>query len=95
MWDCSDEEDDFGCTNTNEYSCTSNEHQDTSQRISSTHSLIKFVVIFLLSWQAIFRISNIAVDVLFKFIGVLLHKFGEFADSIKLKQFADCFLIQC
>ena len=31
------------------------------------------------------------MDVLFKFIGVLLHKFGEFADSIKLKQFADCF----
>ena len=91
VWDCSDEEDDFGCTNTNEYSCTSNEHQDTSQRISSTHSLIKFVVIFLLLWQAIFRISNIAVDVLFKFIGVLLHKFGEFTDSIKLKQFADCF----
>ena len=67
----------------------------TSQRISSTHSLIKFVVIFLLSWQAMFRISNIAVDVLFKFIGVLLHKFGEFTDSIKLKQFADFFLIQC
>ena len=22
---------------------------------------------------------------------VLLHKFGEFTDSIKLKQFADCF----
>ena len=72
VWDCSDEEDEYSCTNTNEYSCTSNEHQDTSQRISSTHSLIKFVVIFLLSWQAIFRISNIAVDVLFKFIGVLL-----------------------
>ena len=47
--------------------------------------LLKFIVIFHLTWQAIFQISNVAMDMVFKFTSILLHKLGEFAESAKLK----------
>ena len=53
--------------------------------------LLKFIVIFLLSWQAIFRISNIAIDIVFKFIAILLHKLSGLFESDKLRLLAETF----
>ena len=44
-----------------------------------------------LTWQAIFRISNMAMDIVFKFVSILLHKLSEFAESTKLKLLAEAF----
>ena len=48
---------------------------------TASQILLKFMVIFLLTWQAIFQISNnMAMDVVFIFISVLY----DFAESAKL-----------
>ncbi|SMN01766.1 hypothetical protein SPONN_25 [uncultured Candidatus Thioglobus sp.] len=43
--------------------------------------LLQFIVLFLLSWQAIFRIPNVALDVAFKFFSILLNKLSEFCGT--------------
>lgn len=53
--------------------------------------LLKFMVIFLLSWQAIFRVSNVAMDLAFKFMGILLHKLSDLVQSNKLRLLAEAF----
>ena len=63
IWDSSDEEYEHVVNS----DCT-----DAAQDEVSFTPLIHFMVTFLLSWQAIFRVSNLAMDALFKFIGVLL-----------------------
>ena len=65
IWDSSDEEYEHIVNS----DCT-----DAAQDEVSFKPLIHFVVTFLLSWQAIFRVSNLAMDALFKFIGVLICK---------------------
>lgn len=53
--------------------------------------LLRFMVIFLLSWQALFRIPNIAIDFAFKFISILLHKLSDLVESNKLRLLAETF----
>ena len=53
--------------------------------------LLRFMVIFLLSWQAIFRISNVAIDIAFRFIAILLHKLRDLVESNKLRLLAETF----
>lgn len=50
--------------------------------------LLKFMVIFLLSWQTIFRV---AMDVAFKFMVILLHRLGDLVGSDKLRLLANTF----
>ena len=84
VWDCSDDDGEV------------EPHQNPkngSKTEMTTASLIllKFMVIFLLTWQAIFRISNMAMDIVFKLTSILLHKLGDFAESAKLKLLAEAF----
>ena len=53
--------------------------------------LLRFIIFFLLSWLAIFHISNVAMDVAFKFLVILLHRIGDFTQSAKLKVLAHAF----
>lgn len=53
--------------------------------------LLRFIVLFLLSWQAVFRIPNAALDVAFKFFSILLIKLSEFCGSVNLRVVADSF----
>lgn len=53
--------------------------------------LLRFMVIFLLSWQALFRIPNIAIDFAFRFISILLHKLSDLVESNKLRLLAETF----
>ena len=83
VWDCSDDEDDI------------KPHQDPkngskTQMTTASLILLEFMVVFLLSWQALFRISNMAMDIVFNFISIL-HKLGEFAESAKLKLLVEAF----
>ena len=43
------------------------------------------------SWQAMFQVSNMAMDIVFNFISILLHKLGDFTESAKLKLLAEAF----
>jgi hypothetical protein len=45
-------------------------------------------VLFLLSWQAIFRLSNIALDIAFKFFAIFLNKLYELSGAASLKEIA-------
>ena len=83
VWDCSDDDGEV------------EPHQNPkngSKAEMTTASLIllKFMVIFLLTWQAIFQVSNTAMYVVFKLSSVL-HKLGDFAESAKLKLLAEAF----
>lgn len=67
-------------------------HQDPKKEMTTTSLiLLKFMVVFLLAWQAIFWISNMAMDIIFKF---LLHKLGDFAESAKLKLLAEAAMLK-
>ena len=76
VWDTSDDKEDCtgGC-----YSVS-----------SSVLRLLRFVVIFLLSWQVIFCIPNSALDILFKFFCIFLRKLSEFSDD-KVKELSQAF----
>lgn len=80
MWENSDDEvvDDY---------C---EH-DLSTISSSTLQVLQFIVLFLLSWQAIFRIPNVAIDLAFKFFNVLLVKLSGYLGSTKLNELVAIF----
>ena len=64
-----------------------------SQQGLTTPSLIllRFMVIFLLSWQALFCIPNIAIHFVLKFISILLHKLSDLVESNKLRLLAETF----
>ena len=76
MWDSSDDE---------ELSDTLNVTNN------STLPFIRFIVIFLLSWQSIFRMPNSALNVLLKFISVVLLKLRDITKSNFLTEVADIF----
>lgn len=50
--------------------------------------ILQFIVLFLLSWQVIFRISNVAMNTALKFFSILLRKLSDFIDSDKLGELA-------
>ena len=80
VWDCSDDEDG-----------EVQPHQTPKAEITTASLiLLKFMVIFLLTWRVIFRISNMAMDIVFKFTSIL-HKLSDFAESAKLKLLAEAF----
>ena len=54
-------------------------------------SILEFIVIFMLSWQALFRIPNIAVNLLFKFLSILLLKIAKYTKSKVLEDLTDYF----
>ena len=84
VWECSDGEDE----DINE------PNQGTvpvQEMTPASLILLKFMVIFLLSWQAIFRVSNVAIDLAFKFMGILLHKLSDLVQSNKLRLLAEAF----
>jgi hypothetical protein len=74
VWNTSDEEDDESC--------------DVSTLSTPSLRMLKFIVLFLLSWQAIFRVPNIALDVAFRFFHILLNRLNEFCGSEKLREIA-------
>ena len=46
-------------------------------QITLTAKLVQMICVFLLSWQSIFRIPDIAMTTLFKFLKLVLGKFAE------------------
>ena len=88
VWKCSDDDSEPN-DNEEHHKTTPTPHDHEMDPISII--IIRFVVIFMLSCQAIFRISNIAVEVLFKFISMFLQKLSDFCESAKLKLLADAF----
>ena len=84
VWECSDGEDE----DINE------PNQGTvpvQEMTPASLILLKFMVIFLLSWQAIFCVSNVDIDLAFKFMGILLHKLSDLVQSNKLRLLAEAF----
>ena len=59
-------------------------HHPTSE-VSSILTLVGFLCTFLFSWQAVFRISDGALNVMFKFFRLLLEKISNFNGSVHLK----------
>ena len=51
--------------------------------------LVKAYIMFLFSWQSLFRVSNTAMAVLFSFFAVVLHLVLKLTLSKKLKSFAE------
>lgn len=58
---------------------------------ASAIKLVHFIILFVLSWQAIFKIPNIAISVVLKFLNILLCKFSEYLKSPKLKEISAIF----
>ena len=60
--------------------------------VSSTAlQLLRFIVLFILSWQAIFRIPNVAINTAFKFFYILLHELSDYTRSDNLRELAEVF----
>ena len=49
------------------------------------------MVLFLLGWQATFRIPNLANDVAFKFMSTLLTMLSKFSDNARIGELATVF----
>ena len=85
VWDCSDVEDEGGDNKLHQYPKNGSACQmDDPCFTDLTQN-------FLFAWQAVFQISNMAMDIVFKFVSILLHKLSEFAESTKLKLLAEAF----
>lgn len=68
----------------------SEESQDKST-VSSYTKLVTFVCVFLLSWQTIFRIPNVAIRVMFRFLSLFLKMISEISRSEKVRMMYDIF----
>lgn len=82
------------CNTSDEDSIDDDSNDNISDPIqigSSAMHLLQFIVLFFLSWQAIFRVSYVAVDMLFKFIFILLSRLCNFCNSETLKEVAISF----
>ena len=53
--------------------------------------LIEFICIFVLSWQSIFRIPDVAVGVFFKFISILLDRLVDVLKLDSMRQISTIF----
>ena len=80
MWDCSDDDDE-----------DDDERSDTIMLNESKLKILRFIVTFLLSWQAIFRIPNVAVNLLFKFVSIVLFKLSDLTQFNELVEIANAF----
>ena len=63
--------------------CTDSQNTEPIQL--SVTKLISFICTFLLSWQGIFRLPDIAIGVIFKFLSILFLQFGEITGLEDLK----------
>ena len=61
VWDCSDDDEPH----------QNPKNGSKTEMTTASLTLLKFMVIFLLTWQAIFQVSNVAMD---KFTSILLNK---------------------
>lgn len=52
---------------------------------------LRFVSIFILSWQTFFRMPDVAIDILFRFIHVLLSKLLTITDTKIVREAHDIF----
>ena len=60
-------------------------------QITLTAKLVQMICVFLLSWQSIFRIPDIAMTTLFKFLKLVLGKFAEILKMQNLKEISNNF----
>ncbi len=82
MWETDDCEDDDS---------NAKQSPDISTISLSSLQLLRFTVLFLLSWQAIFRLPNIALDIAFKFFSIFLNKLSDISGTVGLKEVASFF----
>ena len=80
VWETSDEKD-----------CDDNQLDHPKGDCSSEMKVVGFMCIFLLSWQAIFRVANVSMGIMFKFISLLLLKLSEMTGSISLHSLYELF----
>lgn len=79
VWDVSDEEE---CAESSER---------PSQDNAPEMTVIKFIVVFLLTWQAVFRVANVAMGAMFKFMSILLLKLSEITCSQTIRGLYELF----
>ena len=84
MWDCSDDDDE-----------DDDERSDTIMLNESKLKILRFIVTFMLSWQAIFRIPNVAVNLLFKLVSIVLFKLSDLTQFNELVEIANAFPELC
>ena len=66
---------------------------DDREKIKDTnlHKFIAVVCTFVLIWQCIFRVPDVAVGVLFKFIGVIYYQISKITSSTAMQRICDLF----
>ena len=88
MWEFEDElEDEMDCT-LSENIGDQDPHQPTDPIVAVKPSMVKvigFVCTFLLSWQAIFKLPDIAIGIILKFLSTFFLKLSEITGSEDLK----------
>ena len=62
-----------------------------SDSASKMQKLVGFICMFLLSWQAVFRIPDGALNVMFKFLSLLFLKLGDITGSVDMKTLSQHF----
>ena len=69
-----------------------NEEHQASANVDNSHiKFVTFVCMFLLTWHTIFRIPNVAIDVIFRFLSLCLLKLSEISGSDKVHLIYDLF----
>ena len=87
LWESTDEEEEEE-SHENESDHIQQDH-DHMERTKLVSTLISFMCIFLLAWQAIFRVPNVAIGLLFKFMKILLRKINEISGSSIIKEVSE------
>ena len=67
-----------------------NSEQDTASA-NTISKILQLIVLFLLSWQTIFKIPNAAITLMLKFFHILLSKLYEYTRAPKIKEIVDVF----
>lgn len=58
---------------------------------TASTKFVTFICVFLLTWQTIFRIPNVAIEVIFRFLSLCLLKISEISSSEKIRLIYDIF----
>ena len=66
---------------------------DDREKIKDTNfnKFVAVVCTFVLTWQCIFRVPDVAVGVLFKFIGVIFYQISKITSSTTMQRICDLF----
>lgn len=81
MWESTDEEDYIDNIT----------HNSSAPLNSSATKLITLLSIFLLVWQSVFRVANVSMGLLFKFLSLFLLKLSETTGSQTIQYIYDRF----